>query len=448
MSKKVKGAIALALSLVMIVCSIPFVSSAAEVNVVISANATNGVADSDVSFSYMVVINGSPYNGIVKGSDGKSYTVSNGILALPMGVAASIAAKDGDSYSVQRLAFSNGRYKPIDESEVQSGTISTTAYYVTVDGNKTEIGESENNAMTNNGADTTLVLYTEENGTKHRASEVSAVNGYQVIRKAPAIGSVTYSIEEYSGFALTESVEQHEIVISDVTCTHTRPLSYGYSNSLTGYYDGVAGEAKTGSASTSVSLNAAKTACNDKLKENTLRAYYDSANAFAEVGMMGIVKTNDVAGCQSTVTSLSRNQSVTTDYINPVVENELIAFTAVSEKTFEYSAQERENPSAICSFDVEPQLYTATLTVNVANCEGGSISGVAYTVVDEKGSAVTIFGNNAQVPYGSYSLIVYDIPEDCVIDYQNLTVNVVSEDETYSLDSVYHIPYSDLVNVK
>lgn len=161
MKKLSKKYLALILSVMLIVCSLPLttVAAAAAPALKISSNVTNGVEDENVILDYMVRINGEAFNGVAKGSDSNDYAVTEGRLSLPYNVTASIDMNDGDSYSVQRLAYSSGKYKEVEASDTQTGTISTTTYYVTVDGEKSEISQSEYNSATDNGSNTSFVIY-------------------------------------------------------------------------------------------------------------------------------------------------------------------------------------------------------------------------------------------------------------------------------------------------
>jgi uncharacterized repeat protein (TIGR02543 family) len=398
MRKVFKKSIALLLALLMVTFSLPLSAFASSATITISSNVTSadGVEiDDDVAFDYYVEINGTAYNGVAVGSDGKTYTITDGIVTVPYSVSAVINnVEDGTTYSVKRLAYDNAKYALIDEADAIEGTVATMDYFVTVDDKRTRITASEFNSATDNGNNLTVVKYFDAEGNEYDDAQV--VKGYKINRVT--VPSTTYSLDEYEGYAVADTVEEHSVSVTNISCTHYREdvkvfgkvmgSTYSYSNTLTGSYDGVADEAKTKSKTTSTGMGQTRTDCYDALIQNEYRVLYDHTQPFIDEGKMAVLANNTITEA-CTAESLTSAGSVTTDYDD--VENTVTAFTEVTQQVSVYEAVDVESDK-YTTFDVSMEKApTGTFSVDFV-LYGGTIpesfEGAEFEIKDVNGNVL------------------------------------------------------------
>ncbi len=214
--KLFKRGTALLLSLLLVICSMPFVSFAAEEGISIKPNVTvqDGVQVEDgIEFQYYVEINNAPFNGTATGDDGQSYTVTDGILKMPYNVGVVLDnVEDGSYYSVKLLEYDNDKYALIEESEAQTGEFSGMRYFVAYDGGEPQpITAEQYNTATDNGANTTQTVYRDAEGNEYSSDQLTTVTAYDAARSENALGQASYSIAEKSYTYLTDSLETYHL---------------------------------------------------------------------------------------------------------------------------------------------------------------------------------------------------------------------------------------------
>ena len=424
-----KKYLAIALAVLMLTCNMPFVSLAADGDgITISSNvqAQDIEIDSDIEFTYYIEIDGAPYNGTARGSNLKSYDITDGMLTMPYDVSATVTdIPDGATYSIKRLAYDNDKYALIKETDSQIGDMSAMDYYVTVDGGeRTKISADEFNAATDNGNNLTVKSFTDDEGTEYEESQVSSLNAYEVVRKT--VPSTTYSFEQKEFFYLTDSLQTYSMEFVLVNSGYSESSSgwgpvkvttYKYDGSLTisteGYEGELAGDATDSISASSTSVGGSKSkAAEDfinkaetSLGRLSFRFLSDTVNS--QTGLATAI-AEDVTAKLPFSTELT-DSAQTFDPIH----SEAYGFKAVTEHTAVYEAVAVSVAKNLVFEAVFAPAPTGTFTVDYIIYSGTipeAYDGAAFEIRDVNGN-VLVAGEDytLQVENKSFKALVMEI---------------------------------------
>ncbi|MCM1114986.1 MAG: prealbumin-like fold domain-containing protein [Clostridium sp.] len=431
MKKALKKTVAVLLAVLMVLLNLPL--SALALNgaaITISSNSTSADGidiDDDVEFDYYVEINGQPFNGEAVGSNAKHYSIVDGILTLPYNVSASITGvEDGSTYSVKRLEYDNLKYALMDETQAQTGDIASKEYYVTVnDGERERITAEEFNAATDNGANLEIVKYYDDKGNVY--NDAVEINGYTVTRHQGT--SVSYTLDEFSGWAAEEVLETYDFSIHNITCTHSCSITkvlwqnvttWPWSSSLTGSMSDHDDIVKTQSSSTfsnPTSLSSSISSCLNAIQQDEMRVYYDYSNALAEeTGKNIIFLTNALTKTHPDTQVENSNGASTTETYEDITSYAKAVVEVTQEKTV-YESVDVDANKEVC-FDAEFKAApTGTFVVDYIIYSGTypeSYDGAAFEIKDALGNPLTE-------------------GEDYTLEVSNASVNVLIADIGYTV---------------
>ena len=416
---------AIALAVLMLTCNMPFVSLAADGDgITISSNvqAQDIEIDSDIEFTYYIEIDGAPYNGTARGSNLKSYDITDGMLTMPYDISATITGiPDGATYSIKRLEYDNDKYALIKETDSQTGDMSAMDYYVTVDGGeRTKIDADTFNAATDNGNNLTVKSYTDDEGTEYEESQVSSLNAYEVVRKT--VPSTTYSFEQKEFFYLTDSLQTYSMEFVLVNSGYSESKSFGittykYNGSLTisteGYDGELAGDTTDSISASSTSIGGSKSrAAEDfinkaetSLGRLSFRFLSDTVNA--QTGLATAI-AEDVTAKLPFSTELT-DSAQTFDPIH----SEAYGFKSVTEHTAVYEAIAVSVAKNLVFDAVFAPAPTGTFTVDYIIYSGTipeAYDGAAFEIRDVNGNVLVENEDyTLQVENKSFKAVVMEI---------------------------------------
>lgn len=366
MSKRLKRSLAIVLSVLMLLGSLPMSVFAedAGATLTISANATGKdvTVDDDVSFDYRIIINGFLWNGTAKGSDGNDYVVKDGILTLPHKVKAVISGlEDGTSYSVQRLAYDNLKYALVGDGATISGDIATRDYYRTVNGVDEKISAETYLTETNNGVDTSRSFYVDAAGKEYSEAQTGTFVGY--VENSGILGSVSYAAEsaEYTYAASTKEDYSLKItgirsddIITSGSWVKTYKAGAVYATLQSDYPGYESKDIGVAAASTpALNKNGARTQMSENLVDSEMGSVYELLNTI----MANTGKTAVVDQALQTE-NFSENSTF------PDLATQIHAFTTVTPQEVSYRV-EQVDADKTATFDVTlEKAPTGTLGIN------------------------------------------------------------------------------------
>lgn len=354
-----KRCLALLIAVVMLTCNLPFVSFAADGEnedikdgITISSNVIwqDVAEDASVAFTYSVLINGSPYNGTATGDNGETYQIKGGQLTLPWNVQATIAGEaipEGATYSIKRLAYDNEKYALIDETKADTGDMSASEYYVSVNGGEKEkIDAATFNEATDNGTNLTITNYTDAEGNSYTAEEIGEITGFDAVQGKSITGSSTYSLEEKTFNYIKSSLETYAVKY-DIAKSYREESKKILGKTITTYYfsasvnvdvDGLdlgeINKTDTPGDGTGTSKGSARSNLVDNVKTSMMRLAYRvmTEGVKASTGKIALYASDVTAKLPAAADWSDDTETLT-------YEDTVSTFTEVTETIYEYSTE-------------------------------------------------------------------------------------------------------------
>lgn len=234
MIKKTKKFLAVLLSLLLIFSGVPFVSLASETGTLtIGADAAaEGIEiDSDVAFTYDVLINDAAYSGTAAGDDGNTYTVTDGKVTIPYDVSVTISdIAAGSSYSVKRMGYDNEKYALVGESEALTGKVAENTYFGAVNGVESVITADEFNQQTADGTNLEYTVYKDAEGNVYAENEVGYRGGYTGPNDSTS-GNYAYALD-----SLTQKTVKISVTYGALSTTTSGKLVKTYNSKAPASY--------------------------------------------------------------------------------------------------------------------------------------------------------------------------------------------------------------------
>lgn len=220
MKKISKKLLALVLSLLMAISSVPFVAIAedgAEVTFKTETTAAENVQiDENIMFDYYIEVDQKPYNGVVYDESENTYSVKDGFVSLPYNTVAKIKGLvDKQTYSIKRMEYDNPKYALIDETESSFGEIASANYYVTKnDGKRERITDDEyfagieGRTPDENGT-VAYTTYKNSKGDEADSSELKELNALDIKRTQTT--TTSYDLVEGTHYYIDGTLDEYTI---------------------------------------------------------------------------------------------------------------------------------------------------------------------------------------------------------------------------------------------
>lgn len=425
--RRFKRGTALLLSLLLVICSMPFVSFAAEDGITIKPNVTvqDGVqVDDGIEFQYYIEINNAPFNGTATGDDGQTYNITDGILKVPYDVGVVLDnIEDGSYYSVKRMAYDNDKYALIEESEAQTGEFSGMQYFVTYDeGEPQPITAEQYNAATENGTNTTQTVYRDAEGNEYSGDQLTTVTAYDAAR-SETLGQASYSIAEKSYTYLTDSLETYHLKYAvDKSYSEKKQgffTTYTFSGNVNVEVQGFALGADvettdTPSNGSNITKATARTTFINNVKTSMARLAYRilTENIAAATGNTAVLAED--------VTAQLPDQTQWSDATETLYyETDAYSFTEVDEQTAVYTTQEVSvakelvfdavfAPAPTGSFTIDFMLYDGALPVAYEGATFEVYDMLGTPLVQGEDYTLEVSNSNIEIPLvGSFGFTQY-----------------------------------------
>ena len=464
MKKQLRRGLALFIAVLMLTCNLPFVALAeGDEGIKISSNVTVSdveVAD-DIEFSYYIEIENEPFNGTATGSDGKTYSVVDGILTMPYNASAVLDnVAEGSYYSVKRLTYDNDDYALIKETAPQYGEFTGREYYVSYDGGEKKlITKAEYNAATNNGENTTFDVYVDDDYNQYDESLLETVTTYDVVQGKDLLGNSTYSIEQKECTYIADSIDEYNIKYSvDKSFSSSTKLwvtTYVFSANVAVGIDGfeLGADVETTdkpSDGTNTTKKTARESIISNVKTSMTRLAFRvlTENVSAQTGKKAVLAQD--------VTAMLPDQSQWSDDTETLTyEATALSFKEVTKKTAEYTFVEVPAskdlvfdatfaPAPTGSFTIDFMIYDGALpisyngaTFEIRNEYGVLLNdGEDYNLeINDKAYDVPLFGSIGYTEYafsglkhGTYTVQQTKSQDGYIVDKTAYKFNVARED--------------------